>query len=194
MKVLDKIRLVLKQTKELGHDSISINAFEDYLSSIEKENDAESKYSDMKLERDLAIFSAENDRNIAHASNLTARSLELFKSVIQVGQSALKASMLINGGAAVALLAFMGKIWGTSTSSEVAGSISMAIFLFCIGIFLSALASGITYLSQTLHSIEKANVANRLNVITIFLVLGSYSIFIYSSYVVAKSFGVQFGS
>ena len=101
--------------------------------------------------------------------------------------------MLINGGAAVALLAFMGKIWGTTTSPEVAGNISMAIFLFCIGIFLSALASGVTYISQSLHNIKKANFANGLNAITVFLVLGSYCIFIYSSYVVAKSFGVQFG-
>jgi len=193
MKVVDKIKLVLKQTKDAGHDSISITAFEDYLISIEKENDTESKNAEMKLDCDLAVFSAENDRNIAHANNLTASSLELFKSVILVGQSALKASMLINGGAAVALLAFMGKIWGTSTSSEVAGNISMALFLFCIGIFLSALASGVTYVSQSLHNVEKTNLANGLNLITVFCVLGSYCIFIYSSYVVAKSFGAQFG-
>ena len=37
-------------------------------------------------------------------------SLEMFRSVITTGQSALKATMLLNGGAAVAMLAFVGKL------------------------------------------------------------------------------------
>ncbi|NNN85795.1 hypothetical protein FKN93_17950 [Vibrio sp. A8-1] len=193
MKTIEKIRLLIRQTKEQGHDAISINAFESYLSSIESENEEYTKYAQMQLERDLAVFKAENDRNIAHANNLTTNSLELFRSVILSGQSALKASMVINGGAAVALLAFMGKIWGSSIASEVAYSLSRSTFLFCVGIVLGAFAAGTTYFTQCLYNIEKFRLGNFFNIATVLMILSSYGIFIFSAFISASSFGVHFG-
>jgi hypothetical protein len=45
----------------------------------------------------------------AHKSS-HASDLEMFKSVIQSGQNAIKTSFLMNGGASVAILAFIGKL------------------------------------------------------------------------------------
>ncbi|EOC1797619.1 hypothetical protein [Vibrio fluvialis] len=193
MRTIEKIRLLLKQTKDQGRDAISISAFESYLSAIESEGDEHSKFTQMQLEHDLAIFKAENDRNIALANNKTASDLEMFRSVITSGQAALKASMVINGGAAVALLAFMGKIWGSSITTGVASSLSGSTFMFCIGIILGALASGTTYFSQCLYNVDKIKIGNIINVVTIIMVLASYGIFIFSSFIAAKSFGVHFG-
>ncbi|WP_440886736.1 hypothetical protein [Vibrio sp. WZ-1] len=193
MRVVDKIRMVLNQTKNQGHDAISISAFESYLSAIESEDDEYSQNSQMQLERDLAIFKAQNDINIADANNQTANSLEMFRSVITSGQAALKASMVINGGAAVALLAFMGKIWGDSIITSVAQSLSSATFLFCVGVVLGALSTGTTYFSQALYNGNQIRVGHVLNTITIIMVLASYGIFIVSSFIAARSFGVHFG-
>ncbi|MBE4476299.1 hypothetical protein HJ008_23135 [Vibrio parahaemolyticus] len=193
LKVVEKIRLVLNQTKEQGHDAISIEAFEAYLSSIEHESEEHSKYAQMQLDRDLAVFMAENDRNIAHAFNQTAGSLEMFKSVIATGQAALKASMVINGGAAVALLAFLGKIWGTNLQTHVAESLSCSIYLFCVGIVVGAFACGTTYFTQCSHNYGKVTLANILTLFTVILVLGSYSIFIYAANIAASAFGLHFG-
>lgn len=193
MKTIEKIRLLLKETKSQGHDAINIHAFENYLTSIENEIGEDAQYASMNLERDLALFKAENDRNIAHANNLTASSLEMFRSVISSGQAALKASMVINGGASVALLAFMGKIWSSEITNAVASKLSTSIFLFCIGLLCAALSSGTTYITQLFYNKQKEKLGTWINGLTIVLVLLSYLIFIVSAFIAAASFGMHFG-
>ena len=114
--VLSEIRQALNQTKQQGHANVSIDAMENYLKLFDKDVENDTYYKSLDHEAELAKFKAENDRNIAHASNITAHDIEMFKSVITAGQSALKSSMVVNGGAAAALLAFTGKIWETNTS------------------------------------------------------------------------------
>ncbi|MEZ9923683.1 hypothetical protein AB4365_06470 [Vibrio breoganii] len=185
MNIIETIRQVLQQTKKEGHTSISIEAFENYLTNIESQDKAQ-------LERDLALFKAQNDSAIAHSNNVTTSNLEMFKSVIATGQAALKASMVVNGGAAVALLAFMGKIWNSTIDANIAYSLSASMKIFCIGVVLGAFATGTTYLSQTLHSLEHSKSANSLNLITVLSVLASYALFIYGAFKAATAFGVHF--
>lgn len=77
------------------------------------------------------------------ASNIN---VEGFKSVIMSGQSAMRSSILLNGGGAVALLAYIGKL-----SVEAAGHVSgfaLPLLLFVAGALVVAVASGLTYLTQ----------------------------------------------
>ena len=127
--VIGEIRQALSQTKEQGHSTVSIDAMENYLKLFDKDVEYDTYYKSQDHEAKLANFKAENDRNIARANIETAHSLEMFKSVITAGQSALKSSMVVNGGAAAALLAFTGKIWETKTSEVVANSLTSAIFI-----------------------------------------------------------------
>lgn len=191
--VIKDIRAALSQTKAEGHYSVSIDAMENYLSLFDKDVDNDNYYKSLNHEKLLTEFKATNDRNIAHANNVSSSNLEMFKSVISAGQSALKASMLINGGGAVALLAFTGKIWSSATSSSVANSLSFAIFVFCIGVLLSALATGTTYLSQLAYSADKNKIGNGINILSIVSILGAYISFCYGAYIAANSLGLHFG-
>jgi hypothetical protein len=77
---------------------------------------------------------------------------EMFKSVISAGQVALRSVILINGGAAVALLAFIGSIWDKSTIDNLTIKkllISMAGFV--LGVLLGGVAASLTYLVQLLY-------------------------------------------
>ena len=193
METIKKIRLVLDKTKEEGYKTISIEAFETYLASIENQHHDNSKFAERELQRDLALFSAENDRNIANAINKTASALEMFKSVISSAQAALKACMVINGGAAVALLAFVGNLLGKNSKLDVASGLSFPIFLFCIGIVLGAIASGSTYITQSLHSYQKVSLAQKFTIFTMLLVMGSYAIFIIGAFITANYFNMVVG-
>lgn len=74
--------------------------------------------------------------------------LEGFRSVIQAGQSALKSCILINGGAAVALLAFLGHLVQQHEPAVSVHALASAMSVFVGGVFAGGLASGFTYLSQ----------------------------------------------
>lgn len=73
--------------------------------------------------------------------------LELFKSANETGFAAIKASLFVNGGSAVAVLALIGhlaSVAGTAVSIE---SFAMPLAIFVAGVWCSAVAYGVTYLA-----------------------------------------------
>lgn len=191
--MLKEILSALSKTKEQGHSTVSIDAIENYLKQIYKDVESEEQIQKLDFESKLVQFKAENDRNIAHSNNQTAHSIEMFKSVITAGQAALKASMIINGGAAVALLAFAGKIWETSTTALVANSLVESNLIFCFGVLCAALASGTTYISQYSYANNCYKAGHIFTSLSILLALCSYFLFGYGSYSASSSLGNHFG-
>ena len=64
-----------------------------------------------------------------------------YEKKIELGQLALKILVLINGGAAVALLAFIGGIWTSGIERCVAVSLTIGIGAFALGVLSSAIAA-----------------------------------------------------
>ena len=191
--VIQEIRKAVGNAKAQGHSTISIKAFENYLDAFNKEIESDTFYSSLNHETQLAQFKAENDRNIAHANNENMHDIEMFKSVITAGQTALKSSMVINGGAAIALLAFTGKIWGSATSESIANGLTSSIFTFCAGVLLAAIAAGTTYLSQFSYASDWGKIGSVFNIVSIIFVLCSYVAFFSGSFVAAGNLGAHFG-
>jgi hypothetical protein len=75
----------------------------------------------------------------------TQRSLEMFRAGTTTGTETIKAAILINGGAAVAVLAFIGHLVAIHAPSAAVMNFAWPLALFVIGVLASALASGITY-------------------------------------------------
>jgi Kef-type K+ transport system membrane component KefB len=63
--------------------------------------------------------------------------------------------MLVNGGAAVALLAFLGNLATRSGSSANIIAFAGSMHIFVIGVFLAAVAYATTYFSQLFYGGEK---------------------------------------
>ncbi len=108
-----------------------------------------------------------------------AQNIEMFRSVITAGQNALRSSFLMNGGATVALLAFIGKLTDNAKAKIplFVGSLS----LFVLGVLLITGASGCTYLGQRFYAPNEKSevkVAYWLNIASILLGLASYIAFI----------------
>lgn len=123
--------------------------------------------------------------------------IEMFKSVIVTGQSALKSAMLLNGGAAVAMLAFVGKL--VEHNSMSASEVAEAVLLFAIGALLATLATGSTYLSQMCYGLDgaegtwKARIAASLHVITVTFVAASLGLFGYGAWRLSEAVaGIKF--
>jgi len=109
-------------------------------------------------------------------------------ALINLSQNAFKTIIIINGGAAVALLAFLGNIWAKDPSLEVVISIASAISLFSIGVLVGALGSGMVYVCNYLYAINKSSTATKFHILTAVLAIGAYVCFGLGAYSAHSSF------
>ena len=114
----------------------------------------------------------------ARLQNLNESRLEMFRSVITAGQGAIRSSLLLNGGAAVALLAFMGHL--AQHDSEKVTSFAICLVAFAFGSLAIVMTSGLTYLSQWFYASDSSSAqkcGRCLNVSSIILGVISYGLF-----------------
>jgi len=159
--------------------------------------DNDVKFEKWKMEHasNLAKYNAENACNLAQYNAENTANLEMFKSVILAGQSALKSVILINGGAAVAILAFIGNIWNKQTDVYVVKKLLVSMALFVLGNLTGAVASGFTYLAQRKYAESsggKCKGGDILSRVIIGLVVFSYLVFTIGAVIALVAFWKQF--
>jgi len=93
-----------------------------------------------------------NNRNFErwkqeNQTNLTIWA-ERFKVAVSAGENALKSVILINGGAAVALLAFIGSVWDKSTNDVDINKLLISMIIFVTGTLFGGLATSWHYLEH----------------------------------------------
>jgi hypothetical protein len=115
----------------------------------------------------------------------------MLRATIMTGQSALKGSLLINGGAAIAVLAFLGNAWTKEFPRRVLLDASYGLSLFVWGVLAAATALGATYLSQAGYGDEFGKHSNRIGgygrTLAILLVITSYVLFAFAAWQVYSS-------
>jgi len=133
------------------------------------------------------------DIQLATYAEESANSREEFRSVVLQGQGVIKITSLINGGAAVAMLAFIGTlIKEGKIYPELLHIFSGSILLFVFGVLASALTAGTTYLFQAcqnqgsskLHKI----VVRSFHVFGICFIIISYLCFLFGSMEAIEAF------
>ncbi|WP_417542941.1 hypothetical protein [Methylophaga thalassica] len=168
-----------------------IYALREYLDHFKSQNIHTLPISSFEHQVSLAekfATQCNEDKRMKHEE-----SLELLKSVISSGANAIKAAILINGGGAVALLAFAGNAKDNPILVNI-DSISLALFVFCLGVFLASLSSGITYFTQYLfHHFSHKPFGKITNYISSLFNFTSFLCFIFGVYFAAKSLGLDLG-
>lgn len=118
----------------------------------------------------------------------------VYQQVNMQGQAAMKAALLINGGASVAMLAFIGTAMNSDTNNVLLLKLCFSMLMFIAGVLSVAIAGGVTYLAGLVNGVvvdtdqsDKSKV-NRwlklwwvLNTIAIILVVIGYVLFIIGS-------------
>lgn len=154
-----------------------------YLEEVIKSPEAEITPAQMeKYKAELQVWVKQNEA-------VQAGNLEMFRTVILSGQNALKTAFLMNGGATVALLAFLGKLSDQHQDKIAIFSSSLLVFVF--GVLAITVASGTTYLSQWFYGQSKQidiRIGHILNILTIALGLISYGLFIWGTIIAYNAF------
>lgn len=170
-----QLKATIQDIKAKGTAAIFCDNLIAYLDEVA--NSPSVVVSPAELEQYKAQLQLEVERN----RNEYASGLEMFKSVISAGQNAIRSSFLLNGGAAVALLAFISKL--TESQKDKVPLFSDSLIPFVLGVFAITLTSGLTYLSQWFYGQNdrgwKFKAGLSLNIAAILVGLSSYGFFIW---------------
>jgi len=171
-----QLMTTVKGIKEGGSEAISCDNLIAHLQEF-----ISTPSADNTLER-IEHFKAQLQITVEQEKSRHVADLEMFRSVIQSGQNAVKTSLLMNSGAAVALLAFIGKL--TEQRQVHIPLFAGALAVFVGGVFSIVVASGFTYLSQWTYTGSTRwswRTGTVFNIISIVLGLCSYGLFIWGA-------------
>jgi hypothetical protein len=153
--VISETREAVLRTQAAGVKAIDPERLLDLLDLMEDEVDETlTNLTDTVTQANLEKYKAELATWTAQTQHVSNWELESFKQVISLGQSAIKSITLINGGAAIALLAFIGHLTSSTVTNLQILPFAESLRFFVNGVFFSALASGTTYLSQNFYDYD----------------------------------------
>src|SRR5205823_6150772 len=137
-----QMKATIEDIKSKGTAAIYCDNLIAYLNEVQ--NSPEPEPSPLDIER----YKADLQNWIEANKYQHEGRLEMFRSVITSGQNAIRSSFLLNGGAAVALLAFIGHL--AQFKAERVPEFAACLLPFAYGVLAIAVTSGFTYLSQWL--------------------------------------------
>lgn len=141
-----KISELLSEVQELRRKGVKIVDLE----KLEAALQATQATSSRDASWELKIAELKHQSEIAGYNAAQETSRKLFDATIAFGSAALKSSILINGGAAVAMLAYLGSANGTKS-----GEFAYSLLLFTAGVLSSAIATAVSYLCQYHYAQEE---------------------------------------
>ncbi|MBX4884026.1 hypothetical protein HJA90_10570 [Rhizobium bangladeshense] len=163
----------IEEMKNKGVAAVYVDNLINYLSNVESIPSEEP--SAAQLEHYKGTLNVHLEA-MKHNNNMQ---IEMFKSALVAGQNAIRTMIVINGGAAVAMLAFISNLLRDGRTFDVAGY-AAAMLAFTAGALLAGLVSGGTYLTQWIGASDSQvayRVAFGINLVTILLGIVSFVAF-----------------
>lgn len=183
-KLKEVIEQYLEKAKAEGVSEIKIERFEKYLSELDDLIDQTNEEDALQTQRDIAWYTAKEERKLKIYDARISRINAGLGAVITIGQGALKSAAIINGGASIAILAFIGNLYSSSVNVFLVSNLADGLAIFGLGVFFAAAASGATYLAQEGYENSKRKQATIFQNTAICAVVISYLLFLFGGYYV----------
>ncbi|MFA0056388.1 hypothetical protein [Vibrio echinoideorum] len=111
--------------------------------------------------------------------------------MISNGQATIRLLATINGGAALALLAFIGKVWNVDFPNSFMGqNITLSLLFLCVGVGISTLTQGFAYLGQHFFTYDNDKVGFVFQKLTGLLGISSLVAFFVGISFACRGFGL----
>lgn len=160
------IRAALNEVQKNGQELVSVPALLEYLSKLEAHAPEGVELRKLQHESNLAQYRAERESD-----------LEMFRSVIESGKTALNSCILINGGATVALLAYLGSFLSQNPEAMAPNALVLGLIDFAVAVLLAGVATGLRYLSQSTFSRGYEKTGWSFTAASAALVFAAYALF-----------------
>lgn len=160
------LRDELAKVKAQGTVNVSVDALEKVVIGLQDQSGSSLEERKLRTQHALAQYEAQSRSDI-----------EAFKATIESGREALNALLLINGGAVVALLGFVGSMASKTNGMAVASSMRAPLLRFGTGVLLGALAFGARYVAQAFYASARNRWGHAFNFLSIALCIIGYAMF-----------------
>lgn len=177
---IQKVRAAVVDVEQSGQKSVDIQALLNFLTSVESELPLDIEMMKLNHATKLAHDKALHDGALAQYKAEVDGQNEMFRSVIDTGKTALTTSILVNGGATVALLALIGNLLAKAVPGQaaiLAPGLLSAVVSFAAGVLLGAVATGATYCTQYCYHHEHSKSATTFHIATFVFVVSTYVAF-----------------
>jgi hypothetical protein len=178
---IDIVKAALADAKSSGGATVSIDGLDKLLDDIRANATPSMEHYKLKYQGALAEYDVKNKYR-----------LEMLKATIDAGREALNAIVLINGGAVIALLGFLGAVISKQFPASLGLRLTTPLLQFGLGVLLGALGFGARYLSQACYAGAKDRAGQILTLLAIIVVLAAYGIFGMGIYGAYQSFRILF--
>lgn len=178
--IIETIKADVNSAKEQGASAIEIERLIQYLDALSNQVSGAGK--SLNKDAELERIRAHHANHLAHYNWLKEQDIELFKSVITSGQNTLRACMLLHGGAAVALLAFIGHLVANPSTKILVNQFAPIMTCFLIGVLNVVVCHGITYVTQYCYHHKKIVLGHIFNITSSVLSVFGYGLFGYACY------------
>lgn len=178
--IIETIKADVNSAKKQGASAIETERLIQYLDALS--NQASKAGKSLAKDAELERIRAHYANNLAHYNWLREQDIELFKSVVTSGQNTLRASMLLHGGAAIALLAFIGHLVTNPSTKILVNQFAPIMTCFLIGVLNVVVCHGITYVTQYCYHHKKIIWGHILNITSSVLSVFGYGLFGYACY------------
>lgn len=179
--VIDNLKNALADVKAKGQETVAIAALVTYLDTL-RSNASQS----------IELQKLEAQHTLAQLDVQTKHRIEMFKAVIESGREALNALVLVNGGAVIALLGFMGATLSKGLPQALGLSLTVPLLQFGLGVLMGAVGFAARYFSQACYSAQKEKWGDAFKIVAILVALAGYGLFGCGIYGAYRAFSVQF--
>ena len=157
-KIVEQIKSnVLAETIRTGSKCIDADVLLIYLeqvkNSAEVQIEVQREIAKQANEKAIETEKLNTSIRLKNYEMLSNQSIEMFKSIIAMGQAAIKYSVLINGAAAIAMMTFMGNVVSKTGNDGMNSALSASLAIFSYGALAGAVSSGTAYVSQSVYAI-----------------------------------------
>jgi len=191
--VVDLLKGEIQQAKAKGLTLVSLESLEHVSDTLEEQCQA-TKEGVPRSEEQMEYLKAQITDQLNDNQREFESSLEMLRSTIAISHIALKSSILINGGAAVAMLAFMGGAWSRLPSQSAKAAIALALSMFVYAVLVAGVSTGCAYIAQAGLGGEWGKHSEKIGEIfrwiTIILFFGSMALFYLGSRSAAGGFSL----
>lgn len=175
------LRTALADLRAKGQETVDISALVTHL-------DAQPSNAVQSIE----LQKIETQHALAQLDVHTKHRIEMFKAVIESGREALNALVLINGGAVIALLGFLGGTVSKGLPQTLGLSLTIPLLQFGLGVLMGAIAFASRYLSQAFYSTSNMKMGHAFRYVAVFFALTGYGLFGCGIYGAYSAFSMHF--
>ena len=177
--LIEKLRIDLAVVTAEGKTDVGVDNLRRYLDEMEKA--ATTSAEARRLE---------NERNLAHYEATNALALENFRTVIDCGKEAINSAILINGGAVVVVMAFLGNAISKTEMTQLVRGMTTPLLVFGLGVLAGSVAFGSRYVTQFFYAVDwqrSGHIFNGLAWLTTISALCAFGYGVFETYSVVRA-------